>query len=90
MTMQDDLRHENWVLSMPDDCDCDRDPPDEPGERMVWDFAELVRTIEAAMSDPELRRQIEANRDRLIAACEAAFRIEARLLFGNEPALAAE
>jgi hypothetical protein len=79
MTMQDDLRHENWVLSMPDDCDCDRDPPENHGERMVWDFAELARTIEAAMSDPELRRQIEANRDRLLAACETALAIETAL-----------
>ena len=64
----------------------DFDPPEQPGERMVWDFAELARTIEAAMSDPVLRKQIEANRDRLLAACETALAIETAL---DAPALSA-
>jgi hypothetical protein len=85
MTMQDDLRHENWLLSMPDDCD--RDPPENHGERMVRDFAELARTIEAAMCDPELRRQIHANRNSVVAAVDAANRIEDMLLWSGEPSL---
>jgi hypothetical protein len=45
-----------------DDLDpIDRDPPDEHGERMVADFEALARTLEAALSDPVLRKQIDAN-----------------------------
>lgn len=69
----------------------DRDPPPEfATDELVTAFASVTSQLETALSDPTMRRLLMANRDRLIAACEAAFRIEARLLFGNEPALAAE
>jgi hypothetical protein len=65
----------------------DRDPPPEHGERMVSDFEALARTLEAALSDPTLRKQIDANMDLLEEAIDTVFRID--LLIDKTPVLSA-
>jgi hypothetical protein len=65
----------------------DRDPPEQHGERMVAQFEALALTIESALSDPELRRQIEANHDLLEKAIDTIFRID--LLIDKTPVLSA-
>jgi hypothetical protein len=70
--------------------DFDIAEPEYEADIIVSTFETGASKLERALSDPAMRNLILANRDRILRACEAAFRIEARLLFGNEPALAAE
>ena len=67
--------------------DHDRDPPPEfETDQLVTAFASVVLQIEDALSDPNKKRLLIANRDRLLAACETALSIEALV---DAPALSA-
>jgi len=66
----------------------DRNPPPEfPTDELVTAFESVTSQLEAALSDPTMRRLLLADRQRILAACETALAIEDAL---DEPAVSAE